>query len=788
MSGDGAHLYATHPGNNQVTQVATSTHAAVTTFNVGTWPIGRGDFVIDCSEPGGPVDVCGTTHYDSGGPTGNYGNSEDVVETLCPNDPDDKVILHFMAFELESGYDFLKIYDGETTNDPPLHTGEGFSGSLSPGSLYATQPSGCLTLHFTSDATINLAGWAAEVECAPVDCGTTNYDSGGPTGHYGNNEDSTMTFCPVLDGDKVEMTFMAFDLENGWDFLKIYDGPTTGAPALHSGQGFTGTIIPGPFISTHETGCLTIRFTSDGSFTRPGWEAAIECRPIVCDTDFFDSGGPGGEYANNESSTTILCPDQPGEYIELEFLSFALEEGFDFLQVFDGLATTDPPLHPGNGFTGSTLPGTLVSSHPSGCLTAHFTSDGSVTMEGWAAHVNCREPSACGTIFADSGGPAGNYQVNEDSTTVLCPSGPDEVIRVAFTAFDVESQFDALYIFDGPSTSSPLLHSGNPATLSGFPAGGYYGTNLPGTFISSDPGGCLTFQFLSDPTVTRPGWSADVDCLFKPAHDECANAIEVICAGTFVGSNETATRDQNAACQSQDPGIRSVWHRFAGTGDMITVSTCGTSTSFDTKIIVYTGSCANLTCLAANDDNPDCALNTLSSEVTFASVAGEEYYILLSGFSSANGTYEIHVECEAACTAHVTSAADDGPGSLRSALLCPTAGDTITFDPVLNGQYIDITSDQIIISRNIVMAPDPGQQIRVRATGDHRIMLIQEGTTVRIENIELLGGTVLGGAIFNEGTLILQDVVLKPHPDEPENVLVNSGMVTVIGLVEIKPN
>ncbi len=400
MSGDGAHLYATHPGNNQVTQVATSTHAAVTTFNVGTWPIGRGDFVIDCSEPGGPVDVCGTTHYDSGGPTGNYGNSEDVVETLCPNDPYDKVILHFMAFELESGYDFLKIYDGETTNDPPLHTGEGFSGSLSPGSLYATQPSGCLTLHFTSDATINLAGWAAEVECAPVDCGTTNYDSGGPTGHYGNNEDSTMTFCPVLDGDKVEMTFMAFDLENGWDFLKIYDGPTTGAPALHSGQGFTGTIIPGPFISTHETGCLTIRFTSDGSFTRPGWEAAIECRPIVCDTDFFDSGGPGGEYANNESSTTILCPDQPGEYIELEFLSFALEEGFDFLQVFDGLATTDPPLHPGNGFTGSTLPGTLVSSHPSGCLTAHFTSDGSVTMEGWAAHVNCREPSACGTILS----------------------------------------------------------------------------------------------------------------------------------------------------------------------------------------------------------------------------------------------------------------------------------------------------------------------------------------------------------------------------------------------------
>ena len=219
---------------------------------------------------------------------------------------------------------------------------------------------------------------------------------------------------------------------------------------------------------------------------------------------------------------------------------------------------------------------------------------------------------------------------------------------------------------------------------------------------------------------------------------------------------------------------------------MITVSTCGTSTSFDTKIIVYAGSCANLTCVAANDDNSDCVFGTLSSEVTFASVAGAEYYILLSGFSSANGFYELHVGCETACSSHVTTTADDGPGSLRSALLCTTAGDTITFDPQINGQFIDITSDQITVSRNIVMPPDPGQQIRLRAIGDHRILFIQEGTTVRIENVELRGGTILGSSIYNEGILTLKNTILTRHPDWPDDALYNAGMLTIVGLVEIR--
>src|SRR5690606_27854897 len=108
-------------------------NTAIATINVGSYPVGFGDFVIGCSDPGGPADVCGTTVYDSGGPTGNYGNAEDVIDTLCPVNPEDKVLLHFLAFELEAGFDFLKIYNGPSINAPPLHTGQGFTGTASPG-------------------------------------------------------------------------------------------------------------------------------------------------------------------------------------------------------------------------------------------------------------------------------------------------------------------------------------------------------------------------------------------------------------------------------------------------------------------------------------------------------------------------------------------------------------------------------------------------------------------------------------------------------------------------------
>src|SRR5881394_4576734 len=69
--------------------------------------------------------------------------------------------------------------------------------------------------------------------------------------------------------------------------------------------------------------------------------------------------------------------------------------------------------------------------------------------------------------------------------------------------------------------------------------------------------------------------------------------------------------------------------------------------------------------------------------------------------------------CAAAVSAHaniitVTNTNDSGSGSLRQALADAHDGDTINFDPSLNGQTIMLTSAELVIDKNITISgPGP---------------------------------------------------------------------------------
>ena len=106
--------------------------------------------------------------------------------------------------------------------------------------------------------------------------GNLFYDNGGAFSNYANNSNDTTVICPNNAGDLVNLTFNQFSLESGYDYLKIYDGNTTSGTLLGN---FSGTTIPGPFLASSTSGCLTLVFTSDGSVSRPGWEASVVCMP-----------------------------------------------------------------------------------------------------------------------------------------------------------------------------------------------------------------------------------------------------------------------------------------------------------------------------------------------------------------------------------------------------------------------------------------------------------------------------------------------------------------------------
>ena len=96
-----------------------------------------------------------------------------------------------------------------------------------------------------------------------------------------------------------------------------------------------------------------------------------------------------------------------------------------------------------------------------------------------------------------------------------------------------------------------------------------------------------------------------------PPNDLCENAILLIsgsaaAAGTTAGA--TAGFDATV-CGDILPGRNEpdVWYRFDGTGSVHTATTCtGTAldfTDYYSQLLVYSGECGNLTCIAGNENN-----------------------------------------------------------------------------------------------------------------------------------------------------------------------------------------
>jgi len=149
---------------------------------------------------------------------------------------------------------------------------------------------------------------------------------------------------------------------------------------------------------------------------------------------------------------------------------------------------------------------TIAGVNPSG-VGEESTSNSVLLASLGAVFMTNGSSTICKATFFDSGGPTGNYQNNESFVYTFNPAIENSNIRVEFLSFDVESHlncnFDRLLVYDGPNTSSPLL-------------GRFCGATIPGPITATK--GSLTFHFISDFSIVRPGWSAIVRC-YGPFHD-----------------------------------------------------------------------------------------------------------------------------------------------------------------------------------------------------------------------------------------------------------------------------
>ena len=176
-------------------------------------------------------------------------------------------------------------------------------------------------------------------------------------------------------------------------------------------------------------------------------------------------------------------------------------------------------------------------------------------------------------------------------------------------------------------------------------------TSLSASFSPLSPGPqAASFDVQSDATGA-PEVTVGLQGLgiVPPPNDLCSNAIPLGCGSSIAGTTVLATFDNVGTCTTSNtaPGV---WYTVSGTGLPVTVSTCA-GASYDTKISVFRGSCGTLTCVGGNDDS--CGLR---SQVTFNSVAGETYYVLVHGFSAATGTFTLTTS---QCPAEISVSPED---------------------------------------------------------------------------------------------------------------------------------
>ncbi|NVO02281.1 MAG: gliding motility-associated C-terminal domain-containing protein [Bacteroidetes bacterium] len=110
-------------------------------------------------------------------------------------------------------------------------------------------------------------------------CAGTFVDPGGAAGNYANSQDYTITFHTATAGQQVRLSFTAWDLENNFDYLYVYDGPSIASPSLGNinGHRVVGTVTESDILVTSSNGYLTFKFHSDSSTPDKGWQATITC-------------------------------------------------------------------------------------------------------------------------------------------------------------------------------------------------------------------------------------------------------------------------------------------------------------------------------------------------------------------------------------------------------------------------------------------------------------------------------------------------------------------------------
>ena len=141
------------------------------------------------------------------------------------------------------------------------------------------------------------------------------------------------------------------------------------------------------------------------------------------------------------------------------------------------------------------------------------------------------------------------------------------------------------------------------------------------------------------------------ECQLLPG-DVCETALQLIVPGTVLGTTVGFANNYDAACTWASTASDVVYSYMPTIDENVTLSLCGGTTNYDTKMYVYQDGCSG-SVIACSDNacnNPPLYTNNYLSRIDcLPLMAGHTYYVVVDGYGSASGDFTL--ECFGVCCA-----------------------------------------------------------------------------------------------------------------------------------------
>ena len=307
---------------------------------------------------------CGDNFNFPGGINGGHFPLDSYGYVICPEVTGEYVQLVFHEMIADTCLESLLIQNNSSTLFLAASSNIDY-----PLTITSNAADGCLSvLLLVNDDRASCPGWNVSMNCLPC-------------------PPPSELFIQQVTSDEIQFGWIAINspLILDWEIVPFGFSPDSGM-AVSEGQ----TNLPD--LQTSASGLASN--TAYELYTRIlcQQDTGTYSEPIpfrtapVCGEVFYDSGGPDGDYfLRNQTSEMIICPDEPSQGVEVNFIEFQTSPNHQLL------------IHNANNasgsfegsFSGGNSPGKIVSTHSSGCLTFRFNPLGGIPLTGWEAPVSC---------------------------------------------------------------------------------------------------------------------------------------------------------------------------------------------------------------------------------------------------------------------------------------------------------------------------------------------------------------------------------------------------------------